>query len=163
MRHAKARFFFQGALFLKEPNSYLFPNLKISHSQKAACWNLCDRLLTSGRFSEEAWFPEKLNFSVLHSDQISDRRKPVYGGTQTAFPTASAYLANRMYVLYVLLSSNIARNLPMGTSKKSTASRLSKFFYIPRNRISVSPPLRPPPHYNLIFRALRGENSYFRQ
>jgi len=35
-------FFFQGALFLKEPNSYLFPTLKMSHSQKVACWNLCD-------------------------------------------------------------------------------------------------------------------------
>jgi len=42
---------------------------------------MCDRLFTSDKFSEDAWFPEKPNFSILRSDQISDRHKPVCGGT----------------------------------------------------------------------------------
>jgi hypothetical protein len=103
-RHAKAVFFFQGTLFLKEANSYLFPNLKISHSQKAACWNLCDRLFTSGNFSEEAWFPEKPNVSVLHSDQISDRRKPIYGGTYSRQLLPQHLLIRRIERMYYMHS-----------------------------------------------------------
>jgi hypothetical protein len=116
MRHATALFFL--ALFLKNKIHVSFPFSRCDTARKlpgGTC--VIDSSLQAGFLRTRGSQRSRISlFSVIIRSQTSISLF-VGAHISDSFPTASAFQANRIYVLYAFLSSNSARNLPTRTSK----------------------------------------------